>query len=45
MHAGNQAAKCIGMHNIINGLCMDSDYLVVTENVTDILFYYLKNWP
>lgn len=42
MHAENQEAKCIGKHSIINGLCMDSDYLVLTEYVTDILFYYEK---
>lgn len=42
MHAENQAAKCIGKHSVIDGLSMDSDYLVLTEYVTDIFYFTMK---
>lgn len=42
MHTGNQTAKYIGKHSIINGLCMDYDSLVLAQKLTDTFFYYLK---
>lgn len=38
MHTGNQTAKHMGKQSIINGLCMDSDYLVLAQKVTILYF-------